>query len=137
VLTLHAVPLRPRIFIKSNLVSLFSTALDMATLAVLARGLGINYVLATWLGTVVGSLTNFVVNKYWAFEAGGSPAGAQLARFALVQFGSSGLNTGTVWALRQHAGLELFVARLVAAVGVYLFWNYPLNRLFVFRHATR
>jgi putative flippase GtrA len=127
------VPLRPLIFIRSNLVSLFTTALDLATLAILARGLGVNYVLATWLGTVVGSLTNFMVNKYWAFDAGASPAGRQLLRFVLVQLGSSGLNTGGVWALRRHARVELFVARLIAALAVYLFWNYPLNRLFVFR----
>jgi putative flippase GtrA len=121
------------IFLRSNLVSLLTTGLDMATLAILARGLGVNFVLATWLGTVVGSLANFFVNKYWAFEAGGTPAGGQLARFILVQVGSSGLNTGGVWALRKHAGVELFVARLIAAVAVFLFWNYPLNRLFVFR----
>jgi hypothetical protein len=60
-------------------------------------------VLSTWIGTVVGSLTNFAINKMVGL------LGAKRARHP--------------------------VSKLLVATAVYLGWNYPLNRWFVFRAA--
>jgi putative flippase GtrA len=120
-------------FIRSNLTSLFTTVLDFGTLAGLASGLGVHYVLATWIGTVVGSLSNFLINKHWAFDSHHTPHGGQFLRFILVQAGSSGINTGGVWLLTRFGGLHYLESKLIAATLVYLCWNYPLNLLFVFR----
>jgi putative flippase GtrA len=55
-----------------------------------------------------------------------------MTRFVLVQAGASGLHTGGVWLLTRFAGLPYPTSKLVVAAVVYLVWNYPLNRYFVF-----
>jgi putative flippase GtrA len=119
-------------FWRSTLTSLFTTALDFGTLVALTELAGVNYVVATWIGTVVGSLSNFTINKLWAFYASEHPALPAFTRFLLVQAGASGLHTAGVWALTRFVHLPYPVSKLAIAVAVYLGWNYPLNRWFVF-----
>jgi putative flippase GtrA len=126
----------PATFWRSVVTSLFTTALDFGTLVGLTELAGVNYVVATWIGTVVGSLSNFTINKLWAFYASDHPALPALARFVLVQVGASGLHTAGVWALTRFAHLPYPYSKLVVAVAVYLGWNYPLNRWFVFARRT-
>jgi putative flippase GtrA len=119
-------------FGRSLLTSLLTTALDFGTLVGLTELAGVNYVLATWIGTVVGSLANFTINKVWAFSARSAPAVPALGRFVVVQAGASGLHTAGVWALTRFARLPYPVSKAIVAATVYLAWNYPLNRWFVF-----
>lgn len=122
-------------FSRSLLTSLFTTALDFATLIGLTEGAGVNYVAATWIGTVVGSLANFTINRLWAFYAPDAPAVPAATRFVAVQLGASGLHTTGVWLLTHFGRLPYPVSKLTVAAVVYLIWNYPLNRWFVFgRH---
>lgn len=120
-------------FSRSALTSLFTTALDFGTLAGLVELAGVNYVLATWLGTVVGSLSNFTINRVWAFDARDRPPTGQFARFLLVQVAASFLHTGGVWFFTETLGMPYQVSKIVISVLVYLGWNYPMNRWFVFR----
>jgi putative flippase GtrA len=122
-------------FSRSLVVSLLTTALDFGTLVGLTELAGVNYVMATWIGTVVGALANFTVNKLWTFHAREMPAIPAIARFVGVQAGSSALHTAGVWVLTRFARLPYPVSKLVIAAFVYLTWNYPLNRWFVFRPA--
>ena len=126
-------PAEVTLFSRSLLTSLFTTFLDFATLVGLTELAGVNYVLATWIGTVVGSLSNFTINKIWAFYAHDIPAIPAVARFVLVQAGASGLHTAGVWLMTRYARLPYPVSKLVVAATVYLVWNYPLLRHFVFR----
>ena len=122
----------PRTLPRSILTSLFTTALDFGALTGAVELLHVNYVLATWMGTVVGSLSNFAINKRWAFH--GSPLGLrhQFPRFVLVQAGASALHTLGVWLLTRFGGLPYLGSKSVIAALVALGWNYPLNRYFVF-----
>jgi putative flippase GtrA len=125
-------------FIRSGLTSLLTTAFDFATLTGVVELLHVNYVLATWLGTVVGSLSNFTINKHWAFKGSSVPLPHQLGRFVLVQAGSSAWNTLGVWLMTRYGGLDYKLSKLFVAALVALAWNYPMNRFFVFgrKHPT-
>jgi putative flippase GtrA len=125
------------IFRRSLLTSLATTALDFGTLVALTELAGVDYVLSTWIGTIVGSLANFTVNKVWAFRAREAPVFHSLGRFAVVQAGASGLHTAGVWALTRFVRLPYPASKLIVAAAVYLGWNYPLNRRFVFRQRRR
>jgi putative flippase GtrA len=120
------------VFRRSTLTSLLTTALDFGTLVGLTELAHVNYVVATWVGTVVGSLANFLINKLWAFDARAIPAGPAMARFVVVQLGASALHTLGVWALTHFARVPYPVSKLAVAATVYLVWNFPLNRRFVF-----
>ncbi|MEP6652270.1 MAG: GtrA family protein [Myxococcales bacterium] len=126
-----------RTFARSNVTSLFTTALDFATLIGLTELAGVNYVVATWLGTVVGALSNFLINRNWAFRARGKHYGPQFARFLLVQVAASAFHTGGVWGLTTTGGVPYPISKAIVSVAVYLLWNYPLNRRFVFSHSRR
>jgi len=120
------------VFLRSLVTSLFTTALDFGTLVGLTELAHVNYVLATWLGTVVGSLSNFTINKVWAFSAREQPTGPAMMKFVLVQAGASGLHTLGVWLLTRFGRLPYPASKAIVAAAVYLVWNYPLNRRFVF-----
>jgi putative flippase GtrA len=122
----------PGTFRRSVLTSLLTTALDFGTLVGLTELVGLSYVLSTWIGTVVGSLANFTINKQWAFSARSARAMPALGRFIVVQIGASALHTGGVWLLTRFGRLPYPVSKLVVATVVYLGWNYPLNRWLVF-----
>jgi putative flippase GtrA len=123
-------------FSRSVLTSLLTTALDFGTLVGMTELAGVNYVLATWIGTIVGALANFTINKVWAFYAHDLPALPAMTRFVAVQTGASGLHTAGVWLLTRFARLPYPVSKLVVAAAVYLTWNYPMNRWFVFRRRS-
>ncbi|HLK93166.1 MAG TPA: GtrA family protein, partial [Polyangia bacterium] len=61
-----------------------------------------------------------------------APAVPALGRFALVQAGASGWHTAGVWALTRFGRLPYPASKALVAAAVYLAWNYPLNRWFVF-----
>ena len=125
-------PTVPGTFSRNTLTSIFTTALDFFTLTGLVEFAGVNYVLATWIGTIVGSLSNFSINRWWSFRASGQPRSMQFLRFVLVQVGAAGLHTAGVWLLTRFLGLPYPASKLVVAALVYLGWNYPMNRWVVF-----
>ena len=121
-------------FARNTLTSVFTTALDFAALTGLVELAGVNYVIATFVGTVIGATSNFLINRAWSFKAAAhAPLHHQALRMLPVQVGSSGLQTLGVWLFTRFAGLPYVASKLVVAVLVYLGWNYPLNRYFVFR----
>jgi len=124
-------PLR-HVFLRSLLTSLFTTALDFGTLVGLTELAHVNYVLSTWLGSVAGALVNFMINKQWAFSARHAPTGPAFGRFLIVQAGASGLHTLGVWLFTRFGRLPYPASKAIVAALVYLSWNYPLNRWFVF-----
>ncbi|HUJ59791.1 MAG TPA: GtrA family protein [Kofleriaceae bacterium] len=124
-------------FIRNSITSVFTTALDFGVLTGLVELFHVNYVLATFLGTVVGAASNFIINRHWSFEVGHITPQWQMARFLPVQVGSSALQTGGVWLATDHLGVQYMLSKLLVAVAVYLAWNYPMNRFFVFRQWHR
>ena len=119
-------------FAKSAVTSVFTTSLDFALLAALVELAHVNYVLATFLGTVLGASTNFLINRRWAFQATAGHAGHQALRYLLVQVGSAALHTSGVYALTHFAGSPYLVSKVVVAIAAYLVWNYPMCRYYVF-----
>jgi putative flippase GtrA len=122
-----------RYFWKSVLVSTLTTSADFGLLMLLVEVGHVDYVLATFLGTLLGSTSNFLINRYWAFAATDGHAGGQAMRYFLSQCGSIGLHTGGVWVFTRFLGFRYFVAKVVVAILAYLVWNYPMNKYFVFR----
>lgn len=124
-------------FSRSVLTSIFTTALDFGTLTTLVELGGVNYVLATWIGTLVGSLSNFAMNRAWAFEVRERPPARQFARFLVVQGVASFQHAAGVWILTRFLGLPYQASKVVISLLVYLGWNYPMNRWFVFRRSAQ
>ena len=120
-------------FRRSTLTSLATTSLDFVVLAALVELAGVGHVLATFVGSVVGATSNFLINRRWTFRASAGHAGHQAARYLVAQAGSAALHTSGVWLLTRAGAVPYLVAKVVVATLAYLGWNYPVNRYWVFR----
>lgn len=119
-------------FSRANITAFAATVVDFGVLAALVELAHVHYVPATSCGAVAGAITNFLLNKYWAFEHKHGRLYAQGARYAIVSFGSLLLNTFFVFCLTEFAGLMYLKSKTIAAIAVGWGWNYPLHRYFVF-----
>lgn len=87
--------------------------------------------LSTFLGCAAGGFVSFSLSRQWSFQAGAGRAWPQVMRFLVVWATSALLNsTGVPWVLSWVGSFPL--AWGVVRAAVYLGWNYPLSRWFVF-----
>lgn len=91
---------------------------------------------ATFLGCAAGGVVSFSLSRQWSFQAGSRRALPQVARFLFVWATSALLNSGGVPLLLGWLG-SFSAAWVVVRAVVYLGWNYPLSRWFVFASEKR
>lgn len=111
--------------------SALSTATDFA-LASSLHAAGATPWLATFFGCVAGGGVTFGLSRHWTFRATGGKALPQLLRFLFVWGTSALLNSAGVPAVLPWVG-SFTLAWLLVRAAVYLGWNYPLSRWFVFQ----
>jgi putative flippase GtrA len=110
--------------------SVLATGVDFALASLLHWG-GASAGVATFFGCVAGGGVAFSLSRRWTFQAGSNRALPQLLRFLFVWGTSALLNSGGVPVLLGWVGSFTIAWSLVRAA-VYLGWNYPLSRWFVF-----
>lgn len=110
--------------------SALATATDFA-LASSLHAAGTGAAAATFCGCVAGGGVAFGLSRSWTFQAGAGRAWPQVLRFLLVWATSALLNSSGVPALLSWVASFPLAWALVRGA-VYLGWNYPLSRWFVF-----
>lgn len=120
----------PRELVGFAILGAFTFSIDLAILSVLAATTtlpsGVEITIA--YGCAFG--LNFVLNRTMNFRSH-APVGGQALRFALVVACDFGLTLGVTTGL-NHLGLDLRVARIIAAATVAIF-TYTASRWWVFR----
>ncbi len=107
--------------------------MDFVALITLVEQVGMFYVTATCLGAICGGVVSFLLNRSWSFAATGGSIGRQALRYALVWFGSIGLNTVLVYVFTDGASIRYQYSKIITAVLVGTFFNFPLHRYFCFQ----
>ena len=120
-------------FSRSQIAAGFATAADYAVLFGLTEIFHLWYVASVAVGAFVGAGSNFIINRNWSFKAGGRRWHGQAFRYALVSGISLILNTYGVFAVTEYLGIHYAVSVLTVGLAVGIFYNYPLQRFFVFR----
>lgn len=110
--------------------SALATATDFAFASCL-HGLGTAAGFATFFGCVAGGAVAFGLSRRWTFQASSARALPQAMRFLIVWATSALLNSAAVPALLPWVS-SFSVAWASVRAAVYLGWNYPLSRWFVF-----
>jgi putative flippase GtrA len=119
-------------FLKAQASSLTATAVDYLVTFLLQ-------ILFQWsmpasiLGTVSGGIVNFTMNRSWVFEARGKKIQSQAIKYILVWIGNLILVTVGVFVLIKWGGLSLMVAKIIVSLLVGFFYNYILQKRFVFK----
>lgn len=119
-------------FIKAQISSLIASAADFITTLFLIALFSIDFSFAMVIGAISGAGTNFLINRYWAFDAASRPVRKQSIRYALVWLGSLLLNVAATFVFVNYFGVLFIVSRLVVAIIVGWSFNYILQKKFVF-----
>jgi putative flippase GtrA len=110
----------------------FATSADFTLVVVLVSGAQVAPALATGLGCAAGAAVNFLLSRVWAFASFG-PLPGQVLRYSLVSASAMLLNSGGVGAAVLLPGFDYRIAWWLVRCLVFLLWNYPLHRHYVFR----
>ncbi len=125
------------VFLRAQASAILATAVDFSTLFFCTEALGVYYGLSTAVGALAGAVTNFLLNRSWAFQAQSESVGKQALKYALVSLGSLALNTGGVIACTETFGFHYGFSKVVVALLVGIFFNYPLHKYLVFKAGKR
>lgn len=120
-------------FTRSQISSIVATIVDFGTLVFLVEVVKLWYVPAVAIGAFLGAITNFIMGRHWSFMAVDGVARYQAIKYAVVSGGSLGLNCIGVYCFTDILGLKYVVSKVIIALLVGVFFNFPLHRNYVFR----
>lgn len=133
-------------FLRSGFASQSSGLLDLLTGFILFALLDLPAWLSAAIGAVVGGILNCILNYRFTFRASDCPWKAVIVKYIMVWCGSMLLNSagteGLYKALSNWSWLETIgfkpdgyyaAARLTVSILVSWFWNFLLQRYFVYR----
>ncbi|MGI6219299.1 MAG: GtrA family protein [Bacteroidaceae bacterium] len=135
------------VFLRAQLSAQLATIFDFSVTLFLFYLCSVNYLCSTFVGALSGAVLNCVVNYEWTFKASGMDKRRVALKYCVVWGGSIALNTwGTyfftelmhrVYWLRSLPALlgenSFLVSKVLTAILVGCFWNYLLQRRFVYR----
>lgn len=137
-------------FIRSIASSQAASWVDLGLGFMLFAWIGLEPWLATAIGAVAGGVVNCLINYRFTFHAQDCPLKAVVVKYAMVWCGSLSLNAfgtqGLYRLLEQWTWLESIgfrpdgyyaAARLTVSLLVSWFWNFLLQRIFVYRSHPR
>ena len=134
-------------FFRAQRSAQMATIADFLVTILLVRLFDVYYVYATLAGAIYGGIINCIINYKWTFKSKGKKTHVAV-KFIIVWVCSIWLNTwGTYtlteslakipWVrdtLSQYFGDFFIIPKVVVAVIVALFWNYNMQRFFVYRN---
>ena len=131
--------------IKFGLVGLVGTAIDFTVLNLLIFGAGwsnpLGQLYASIASTGAGMVSNFTWNRLWTFRVRSGNKGWQFLQYGAVSAAGLMFNSAIFYVTSQYLFgpllPETWAIQLakVTAIGLVMFWNFGMNRLWTFRGA--
>ena len=112
-----------------------ATSIDVGALVFLVEVLGCHVTLAAFLAATLGGISNFLINKYWAFRDGSPIDLRQVSVYAFVSLVTAAFVAATVHLLAVVLILPYLLAKAIAAALVFVVWTYPAQAKLVFPDA--
>lgn len=136
------------VFLKAQLSAQFASVVDFLVTILLVKLFEVFYLYATFTGSVVGGMVNCIINYRWVFHADECKKAHVAFKYLFVWGGSILLNTWGTFALTEwltdmtwincllgyYVDDVFILSKIVVAVLVAFFWNYHLQRVFVYRN---
>lgn len=119
-------------FFRAQFSAVLATIIDFTVMVLLYQILGLPLPISVGCGPMAGGLVNFCLNRHWSFQSHKAGISRQLISYAIVCLISAAANVVGVLVVMQMFPIDYLYARVVAAIVVALFINYPLHRNFVF-----
>lgn len=125
--------LRKHTFVRSVLVSVIATITDYAVALSMHHLFHYEEVLSTTVGSSIGAIVSFYMNRWWAFKSKDGKLSTQAIKYLVTLAISIFLNSTGVYFLKEYAGLPFFIERIIVTILVGVFVNYQLFKRFVFK----
>lgn len=122
-----------RAFTYSRISGAIATVADFSIVFLLVEAFHVWYVVATGLGSLAGGITNFIIDRNWSFNATNKTWYTQAPKYTLVSVGSAILNSSGTYLLTEFVHLHYAVSVIIVAITIGVFFNFPLQRCFVFK----
>lgn len=120
-------------FFKFQSAAIIATAIDFSILIFLTEFFDIWYVYSTVLGAGAGAVVNFNLCRYWAFTNAQNKFKHQVYRYAMISLGSLLFNSTFVFILTETIHINYTISKVIAAAVIAIFYNYTLQKYFVFK----
>jgi putative flippase GtrA len=120
-------------FAKAQIASLIASIIDYWCTIIAVELVGIWYVWASAIGTVIGGITNFSLGRSWVFKRREKARHAQMIRYIIVWIGYLILTTSGVFLLTRYTHLNYVISKATVSLVMAVSYNYPLQKKFVFR----
>jgi putative flippase GtrA len=112
-----------------------ATGVDVAALVLLVELFRSHVTIAAFLAATLGGVTNFLINKYWAFDDEAPLEVRQITIYALVALVTAAFTAAAIHILAVLIGVPYLIAKAIAAALVFLIWTYPAQARLVFPDA--
>jgi len=123
-----------KIFIKANMASLIASFCDYLVTIFLKQFFYFDAVIAGITGSVVGGMIHFYVCRLWVFKVNETSVSLQSKRYLIIWTGNLLMNAGGLYLLINIAGIHYIIAKLITSLTVAFGYNYPLQKLYVFKN---
>lgn len=125
------------IFAKAQASSFIGGIIDYCIMILLTEFFHFHYSISIAIGGTVGAITNFYLNKEWAFRSKNLPykhsGSRQLIRFAVVVANSILLKVSGTFIFTTFLKTDYIISRLITDLFVSIGFNYMLQMHWVFR----
>jgi putative flippase GtrA len=109
-----------------------ATGIDIAALVLLVEALRSHVTLAAFLAATLGGVSNFLINKYWAFRERSPIDLRQVTVYSFVSLITAAFVAVAVHMLAVVMPLPYLWAKAIAALLVFVVWTYPAQSKLVF-----
>ena len=120
-------------FAKAQVASFTASVVDYWCTIIAVELVGIWYVWASAVGTVVGGFTNFYLGRNWVFKRREKDRQKQMMMYLIVWTGYFILTTFGVFLLTHFSNLNYIISKALVSLVMAVSYNYPLQKRYVFR----
>jgi len=120
-------------FFKANIAAITASVFDYAVTTGTIYFLKADVVTAAVTGVISGGVINFLIGRYWAFNATATSTHLQAFKYLIVWTGNLILSAAGMYLLTKNLLLHYALAKLVTACFIAVAYNYPLQRNYVYK----
>jgi putative flippase GtrA len=122
-------------FIRYALVGLTGLTIDFSITYLFKEYIKVSKYIANSIGFSTAVVINYLLNRYWTFEAGNEDVFIQFGTFLAVSLIGLLINNFIIFFLNEKLKINFYISKLIA-IGVVVFWNFFVNYYYTFRTAV-
>ena len=119
--------------LRFNTSAVTATAVDYTLFLFLLEIMHIWYLMASFVGLVLGGVTAFLLERSWAFKRKDGKLSRQAIRYLLVWSSSIFLNTMGLYVVVSVFHFQDIIGKITVSILVGIGFNFVMHKHFVFR----